>query len=476
MTTPEWDTEIMSRDTPDSAGHTAPQTDGDGPPRRRLGLTRNWMVIWVVGTLAALSIGYLAGFLVRTPLDQAQENSAVAIEATATVTMHEFLPDIATAKGEVRKGRTVTLPEFTLPGGESPIVTERIAKAGATVPSGKPVVSIAGYPVFVLSIPFPLYRDLAPGDSGQDVKALQTELSRLGHYTGSIDGEYGPGMAAAVRDLYRSAAATAPQASAELRDAVTAAQQELNAARGTTTSNTGDTPNSDAAENTGAADGTGPAANTSTAALTAALNAATLKADTPLPKFSVIAIPGKKVDVIKAPAVGTSLADGADSLQLRSQGTSATGRLTVLDAEGFAEGDTVSITVQTNTNVTGEGKITSISDFTEGDNANNIPPGYDFVVNIPSEDAAAFSDNDAVTITNNQQTAKGTTALAVPLLAIRQDANGTYVLTVDDPATAADPTTHTRVDVTAGQQQDGWVDVTGANLTDTNTVVLGGGR
>lgn len=471
MTQPEWDTQILH--TPNSSSSTQgtdPADASPSPPQSRVALPHRWMGVWVLGTLLALGVGYLAGFLVRTPLDQAQENSHVVIQATATATMHDFVPDIASGTGTIRKGRTITLPEFALPNGDTPIVTERIAKAGTTIASGRPVLSIAGHPVFVLSIPFPLYRDLAPGDSGHDVKALQQELARLGHYHGAIDGDYGPGMAAAVRELYRSSGATPPSASADLLDAVTAAQQELNAA-------TSERPTPPSGDSTTTEDGTNTVhTERPQAALTTALAAAKRAADTPLPRFAIIAIPAKSVDVIKTPPVGTQLSESPDSLHLRSQGTTVTGRLSVLEAEGFTEGDTVTVTVQTNTHVHAEGTLTNLSEFKEGEPDNNIPPGYDYVVTVPADNATEFSDNDGVTITASHTTTTATTALAVPLLAIRQDSNGTYVLTVTHPRDAANPDDHTRINVTPGQQQDGWVDITGADLNDGDIVVLGGGQ
>ncbi len=40
---------------------------------------------------------------------------------------------------------------------------------------------------------------LSNGSSGDDVKTVQTILASLGYYTGVVDGQYGPGTAAAVQ-------------------------------------------------------------------------------------------------------------------------------------------------------------------------------------------------------------------------------------------------------------------------------------
>ncbi len=50
---------------------------------------------------------------------------------------------------------------------------------------------------------------LRPGDSGDRVKALQRKLKELGLYTGSVDGKYGDGTAAAVKALQKAKNLTA---------------------------------------------------------------------------------------------------------------------------------------------------------------------------------------------------------------------------------------------------------------------------
>ena len=49
----------------------------------------------------------------------------------------------------------------------------------------------------------PSMQSLKPGDQGDQVKTLQRKLQELGYYTGSIDGIYGSGTQAAVREFQR---------------------------------------------------------------------------------------------------------------------------------------------------------------------------------------------------------------------------------------------------------------------------------
>lgn len=447
---------------------------------------KNWMVLWAAGAVLALVVGFLAGFLMRSPLDEAVENSATELTATAQVAVHEFKQEVTEVQGVVKKGNTVALPEFVLPDGETPIVTEKVAKAGETLTSGSAVLYVAGQPVLVLKLPFALYRDLKPGASGQDVVALQKELNRLGHYTGPIDGEYGSGVASAVRALFTAAGAEPPVASQELVSAYADAQEaySLAAKRAASLSPISDSrvteDNGSAETSSTSQSSTDTGSSDSTSAeldqLRRDLATAQRQADTPLLKYSIISVPSKKVEVVELPSVGTTLTGDTQNLKIRSEGTTVSGRFGVLEAESFALGDSVSVFPLTNINLAVQGTITSISDFKEADTSGEEKPGHDFVVTLDPEDASELSDNDSVSISKQDSLGEGERALAVPVTAVRQDVEGTYVFTVANPKTAADSTSYSRVAVNLGQQQDGWIRVLDAELEEGDFVVMGGGR
>lgn len=59
-------------------------------------------------------------------------------------------------------------------------VTAMHCATGGTVRSGDVVATTDGLPVIALATSTPLWRDIADGDRGDDVRALQAELARLG--------------------------------------------------------------------------------------------------------------------------------------------------------------------------------------------------------------------------------------------------------------------------------------------------------
>lgn len=92
------------------------------------------------------------------------------------------------------------------------VVTAAERSAGEALSSGSALLRVNGRPVFVLSGAFPLFRDIAPGDSGDDVAAVQAALAAVGYTTGrDRAGSYGAGTQAAVRKMYELAGHKAPQ-------------------------------------------------------------------------------------------------------------------------------------------------------------------------------------------------------------------------------------------------------------------------
>jgi peptidoglycan hydrolase-like protein with peptidoglycan-binding domain len=77
-------------------------------------------------------------------------------------------------------------------------VTATACVAGGALVSGERVVEVDGAPVVGLTTAVPLWRDLASGDKGEDVRAVQDELTRLGLSPGT-SGRVDRATAAALR-------------------------------------------------------------------------------------------------------------------------------------------------------------------------------------------------------------------------------------------------------------------------------------
>lgn len=111
------------------------------------------------------------------------------------------------------------------------------------------LLEVSGRPVFALPGRLPVYRDLKPGATGDDVKQLQKALADLGHGTGSDKaGTFGAGTKTALAAFYKSigydplpALADRGEALKAAEDAVTSAERSLEDARAAAKGGTGST-------------------------------------------------------------------------------------------------------------------------------------------------------------------------------------------------------------------------------------------
>jgi macrolide-specific efflux system membrane fusion protein len=71
---------------------------------------------------------------------------------------------------------------------------------GKALPSLQPLVELDGTAIYGIPSATPFYRDLAEGDSGNDVKALQAALESAGYDPGDSDGDFGGQTATALED------------------------------------------------------------------------------------------------------------------------------------------------------------------------------------------------------------------------------------------------------------------------------------
>jgi hypothetical protein len=94
-------------------------------------------------------------------------------------------------------------------------VTRIFHRKGSFVSNGTVILEVAGQPFFLLQGSVPAYRNLQPGESGQDVVQLQNDLGAMGYSIGGdTSGDFGPGTAAAVSAYYQAIGYKAPTVAA----------------------------------------------------------------------------------------------------------------------------------------------------------------------------------------------------------------------------------------------------------------------
>lgn len=466
-----------------------PAPDGPVSAARR----GRWMVGWLLGAVGLTALAFGSGVLVRSPWEEAAQNAARTPSVTATVQVRTFTADEVVAIGTVSSGTVTTIQGSAADGSEA-VVTATPLAAGAQVTAGSVLVEISGRPVIALPLPFVLYRDLAPGDSGTDVRALQQTLADLGLYSGEVDGAYGPGTSAAVRALYALTSATAPAPASDLVEtvetaraalgeaqaAIASAERERDRAQRTRGQIAADQESTadDAAEAQSALDEAEAALGLARTAVTeaqAALSAAETAADTPLPRAETTPVAAGVSTLVRVAPLGTVLGDsgeGADTqgggdgaAQILSGAPSASVRVDVADIDHLTVGTTVTVTAVRDSTRTAAATVTEISEFSTA-SALGDTPGYDVVVGFPEAEDLVFDDGESITAT----LAEGATTqegLAVPLVAVRSEDGQEYLLVSgsDGPA---------RVEVEVATTDAGYALVSGDGLSVGDVVEIDG--
>ncbi|WP_327403394.1 peptidoglycan-binding protein [Streptomyces sp. NBC_01288] len=160
-----------------------PQDEATRRPRRRTG--------WAVAALAVAVIGGGALYALVAPGRTTPATTDGPKEDTATVT-RQTLVNSQQVDGTLGYAGSTTV-NAQLPG----IVTG-LPGLGRTITRGHPLYSVDETPVVLMYGSAPAYRELKPGEEGQDVRQLETNLRALGYDGFTADDTYTAATASAV--------------------------------------------------------------------------------------------------------------------------------------------------------------------------------------------------------------------------------------------------------------------------------------
>lgn len=214
---------------------------------------RIFILLLVLAIVIIAAVGsWLIGSNIKSPAEMAAR-TAPPIPSPILVPVEErVLSSEIVTRGTARYGRPLSIsiaPSIIKDG--AGIITA-LPERNTQLREGTLVMTASGRPVFVLKGRLPVYRDLVPGISGEDVLQLKHALQRMGIDPGPLDSKYNNQTSAAVARWYASEGwqpfgATVNQNSAikgleqdlaavqydqqVANDAVTAAPKEVEAAR-----------------------------------------------------------------------------------------------------------------------------------------------------------------------------------------------------------------------------------------------------
>lgn len=147
----------------------------------------------VAALLIAIGTGTALGALLFQPVSPKGLEEAPAVVDTPVV--QRAIDDRRNIRLALDLGPSASLRSPT-----DGLITESKCQANQAITSGDHLVTLGDQRIHALATATPLWRDLSPGDQGDDVTALQAELQRLG-YLVDLDGRIGPQTLRSVADL-----------------------------------------------------------------------------------------------------------------------------------------------------------------------------------------------------------------------------------------------------------------------------------
>lgn len=277
----------------------------------------------VITVLLVLVIGG-TWVLAQRAQSPAQRDAAAAPPSPAAVTVAVRTGDLrdeVTATGSITASGQQTLAVPSRSDADVSVVTASQTEVGQQVVAGQALLRVNSRPVIVLRGAFAPCRDLYEGDTGDDVRELQTALGELG-YSLTADGDLGPATVRAVKDLYASLKVSAPSATST-------GQGNAQAETSATTQQAQAQAQDDTATPAGSTSATGAASTTAPRSLV-------------LPRAEVLMVPTltDSTSLIQAPAVGTVLSDETAKVVISSGRCQVTAELPATVAEALNPGTT----------------------------------------------------------------------------------------------------------------------------------------
>lgn len=192
------------------------------------------VVLGVVGGAALMAIGgLLATTLVKSPAQVAAETGPPAQGVLTAEVERRVLAQKVVMRGTVVADQSVEVAPQprSAEGAGTPVVTKLPLRAGDPVAAGQLLAEVSGRPVFTLKGTLPVYRDLKPGTTGDDVAQLQQALRELGHGTGADPkGVFGAGTKTALAARYKAIGYDPLPAVADGAEVLKAAQEAVRTA------------------------------------------------------------------------------------------------------------------------------------------------------------------------------------------------------------------------------------------------------
>ena len=160
----------------------------------------------IAAVVLAAGLGWFFGSQIRSPAEIAAEADAPEPSNITVQVVRQVLSADVITRGDIVYDEPVSV---SLSGSfaETPekLVVTQAVEVNAELVEGDMAVEVVGRPVFLLSGEIPMYRDLRPGATGDDVLQVEEALARMGFFTGTPDNTWDSATGAAVATWYQDA-------------------------------------------------------------------------------------------------------------------------------------------------------------------------------------------------------------------------------------------------------------------------------
>ncbi len=194
-----------------------------------MGRQRTLGAVALVSVLAT-SAAWYAGTQISSPAEaRAKVKEPKASLITAPVERRQLSSNVV-VRGDLAYDESTPVT-LTASSETKAVVTKDPPAVGSQLTDGQLLVEVSGRPVFVLQGDLPVFRNLARGVKGDDVRQLEAGLQRLGVDPGPVDGTFDEATERGIAAFYLNAGYTVKEPSKEARDAVDEATSAVTSAR-----------------------------------------------------------------------------------------------------------------------------------------------------------------------------------------------------------------------------------------------------
>jgi peptidoglycan hydrolase-like protein with peptidoglycan-binding domain len=187
----------------------------------------------VIGAVVlAAALGWFFGSQIQSPAEAAAEAEPPEASNITVEVVREVLSADVITRGDIvyDEPASVALSGSFAETPEKLVVTQAV-EVNSDLAEGAVAVEVVGRPVFLLTGEIPMYRDLRPGATGDDVLQVEHALARLGFFAGTPDNVWDAATSAAVAAWYESAGYRPNGLSAEDEAALRAARDRVTSAQ-----------------------------------------------------------------------------------------------------------------------------------------------------------------------------------------------------------------------------------------------------